>query len=389
MSVFSHRLPIFEDPDLRLFQDSVRKFLAQHATKADIERWRKQKVVDRDLWYKAAEMGFLGLSVPEEYGGAGVDFRFEMVIVEALSEIGLEGFGLPMHNTIVAPYIVEYGTESQKQRWLRKMTTGEHVGAMAMTEPNTGSDLKGVRTTARLDGDHYILNGQKTFISNGQTASLIGVVVKTSNEARGNLSILFLDCSEGDPKGFTRGRNLEKVGLEAADTSELFFDNVRVPDGDLLGGVAGSGMHQLMADLPQERLVLAGHAIAAIERALTITIDYVKDRQVFGQPVLAYQNTQFKLAECKTEAKIARVFVDYCLDLHLKHQLDSTTAAMVKYWTSDLQCKVIDECLQLHGGSGYMLEYPIAQMYRDSRAQRIYGGTNEIMKVLIGRSLLS
>ena len=387
MSIFSNRLPIFEEEDLRLFQESVRKFLAQHATKADIERWREQKVVDRNLWFKAAEMGFLGLSIPEEYGGAGVDFRFEMVLVEALSEIGLEAFGLPMHNAVVAPYVVIYGTEAQKQLWLQKMTTGELIGAIAMTEPGTGSDLRGIRTTARRDGDEYVLNGQKTYITNGQTSNLIGVVAKTAGEGKSALSILFLDCQNGDPKGFTRGRNLQKVGLEAADTSELFFDDVRIPAGHLLGELEGVGLHQLMAKLPQERLVLAGHAIAAIERALTVTIEFVKERKAFGQPVLAFQNTQFKLAECKTEAKIARVFVDYCVDLHIRGELDATTAAMAKYWLSDLQCKVIDECLQLHGGAGYMLEYPIAQMYRDSRAQRIYGGTNEIMKVLIGRSL--
>jgi acyl-CoA dehydrogenase len=387
MSIFSHRPAIFADADLLLFQDSVRKFLAQHATKADIERWRQQKVVDRDLWYKAAEMGFLGLSIPEEYGGAGADFRFEMALTEALSEIGLESFGVPMHNAVVAPYIVSYGTEAQKRRWLPKMTTGELISGMAMTEPGTGSDLRGIRTTARRDGDEYILNGQKTYISNGQTANLIGVVAKTASEGKSALAIVFLDCEQGDPKGFTRGRNLQKIGLEASDTSELFFDDLRIPAAHLLGETEGVGLRQLMAKLPQERLILAGHAIAAIERALTLTIEFVKQRQAFGQPVIAFQNTQFKLAECKTEAKIARVFVDYCLDLHLRGELDQTTAAMIKYWISDLQCKVIDECLQLHGGAGYMLEYPIAQMYRDARAQRIYGGTNEIMKVLIGRSL--
>ena len=385
MSIFTHRPAIFEDEDLVMFRDSVRRFLAAHAGPEQIEQWKKDKVVDRDLWTRAAEAGLLGLSVPEAYGGAGADFRFEMALVEELTGIGLEAFGVPMHNGVVAPYVATYGNEEQKQRWLPAMVSGALIGAIAMSEPGAGSDLRGIRTTARRDGDHYILNGQKTYITNGQTANLVAVVAKIADKDQSGASIIFVETDGA--QGFSRGRNLDKIGMEAADTSELFFDNVRVPVANLLGEEEGRGMHQLMAKLPQERLIVAVQAIAAIERALSLTLDYVRDRKAFGQAIIEFQNTQFKLAECKTEAKIARVFVDYCLELHLRGELDTATAAMAKYWLTDLQCKVIDECLQLHGGAGYMLEYPIAQMYRDARAQRIYGGSNEIMKLLVARSL--
>ena len=385
MVLTSHRPECLQDDDLRLFQDSVRKFLAVHATPQHIETWRKNKIIDRAFWTRAAEAGFLGLCVPETYGGPGVDFRFDMAFVEELAAIGLESFGGPMHNSVVAPYIVTFGDEAQKERWLPGMVSGELVGAIAMTEPGAGSDLRGLRTTARRDGEHYVLNGQKTYITNGQTANLIAVVAKTGDDrASASISLLFVETDQAD--GFARGRNLEKVGMDVADTSELFFDNVRVPASNLLGS-EGAGLHQLMSKLPQERLIIAVQGIAVIERALAVTIDQVRQRHAFGQPIMAFQNTQFKLAECKTEATIARVFVDHCLDRHVRGELDATTAAMAKYWVTDLQCRVIDECLQLHGGAGYMLEYPIAQMYRDARAQRIYGGSNEIMKLLIARSL--
>ena len=385
MPLTSRRPESLQDPDLRLFQDSVRKFLGVHATKEHVETWRKNKIIDRAFWARAAEAGFLGLCVPEAYGGPGVDFRFDMAFVEELAAIGLEAFGGPMHNSVVAPYIVEFGDDAQKQRWLPGMVAGELIGAIAMTEPGAGSDLRGIRTTARRDGDHYVLNGQKTYITNGQTANLIAVVAKTGDDpTSGSVSLLFVETDQA--AGFSRGRNLEKIGMDVADTSELFFDNVAVPASNLLGA-EGAGLHQLMAKLPQERLIIAVQGVAAIERALALTIDQVKQRSAFGQKIFEFQNTQFTLAECKTEATIARVFVDHCLNLHVRGDLDTTTAAMAKYWITDLQCRVIDECLQLHGGAGYMLEYPIAQMYRDARAQRIYGGANEIMKMLVARSL--
>ena len=381
----SRRPESLQDPDLSLFQDSVRRFLSVHATKTHIETWRKNKIIDRAFWSHAAEAGFLGLCVPDTYGGPGVDFRFDMALVEELAAIGLEAFGGPMHNSVVAPYIVEFGDEAQKQRWLPGMVSGELIGAIAMTEPGAGSDLRGIRTFARRDGDHYVLNGQKTYITNGQTANLVAVVAKTGDDPAAALpSLLFVETEQAE--GFARGRNLEKVGMDVADTSELFFDNVRVPAANLLGA-EGQGLRQLMAKLPQERLIIAVQGVAAIERALALTIEQVKSRTAFGRKIIDFQNTQFKLAECKTEATIARVFVDHCLDLHLRGELDTATASMAKYWVTDLQCRVIDECLQLHGGAGYMLEYPIAQMYRDARAQRIYGGANEIMKMLIARSL--
>lgn len=385
MSLVSHRPQSLQDEDLLLFQDSVRKFLSAQATSDHIDTWRRAGIVPRSFWTAVAEAGFLGMSIPERYGGAGADFRFDMAFVEELAGIGLESFGAPLHNSVVAPYIETFGNEEQKQRWLPKMVTGELIGAIAMTEPGAGSDLRGIRTIARRDGDEYVLNGQKTYITNGQTANLIAVVAKTSDgEASSKPSIIFVETDHVE--GFARGRNLEKVGMDLADTSELFFSDVRVPAANLLGA-EGSGMHQLMGQLPQERLIIAVQGIAAAERALALTIDYVKQRRAFGQALIEFQNTQFKLAECKTEVTIGRVFVDHCLDRHLRGQLDSATASMAKYWVTDLQCRVIDECLQLHGGAGYMLEYPIAQMYRDARAQRIYGGSNEIMKVLIARGL--
>jgi acyl-CoA dehydrogenase len=386
MSLVSHRPESLQAEDLLLFQDSVRKFLSVQATRDRIDSWRRAGIVPRSFWTAVADAGFLGMSIPERYGGAGVDFRFDMGFVEELAAIGLESFGAPMHNSVVAPYIETFGNEDQKQRWLPKMVTGELIGAIAMTEPGAGSDLRGIRTTARRDGDEYVLNGQKTYITNGQTANLIAVIAKTSDGGGGppKPSIVFVETDH--VAGFSRGRNLEKIGMDLADTSELFFSDVRVPAANLLGA-EGSGLHQLMGQLPQERLIIAVQAIAAAERALGLTIDYVKQRRAFGKAIIEFQNTQFKLAELKTEVTIARVFVDHCLDRHLRGELDSVTASMAKYWVTDLQCRVIDECLQLHGGAGYMLEYPIAQMYRDARAQRIYGGTNEIMKVLIARGL--
>ena len=324
--------------------------------------------------------------MPEQYGGAGGTFAHEAVIVEQLGMAGLDSFGIALHSAIVAPYILHHGSEEQKKKWLPRLATGELIGAIAMTEPGAGSDLQGVRTTARLDGNHYVINGAKTFITNGLHANLIVVVTKTDPKAgaRGT-SLMIIETDEVE--GFRRGRNLDKIGLKANDTSELFFDDVRIPASNLLGTETGQGFAQLMNELPQERLLVGVQAIAMIQLALAETIAYVKERKAFGKPILDFQNTQFKLAEAKTEATIARVFVDHCITRHLAGELDTVTASMVKYWLSDLQCKIVDECLQLHGGYGYMTEFPIARMYQDARVQRIYAGTNEIMKLLISRSL--
>ena len=348
--------------------------------------WEKQEIVDRSAWEKSGEAGLLCASMPEEYGGAGGTYAHEAVIAEALGHVGIDGFGLALHNSIVAPYILHHGSEEQKLKWLPRMASGELIGAIAMTEPGAGSDLQGIRTTAVKDGNHYLINGSKTFITNGQHANLIIVVVKTdaSKGAKGT-SLMVLETEELE--GFRRGRNLDKVGLKANDTSELFFDDVRIPTSNMLGAEEGLGFFQLMQELPQERLLIANQAICAIERALALTVDYVKERKAFGKSIMDFQNTQFKLAELKTESTIARVFVDNCVTQHLEGKLDQTTASMAKYWVTDLQCKVMDECLQLHGGYGYMNEYPIARMFRDARVQRIYGGTNEIMKLVIARSL--
>jgi acyl-CoA dehydrogenase len=374
------------EEDLNIFRDAVGRFFDEHATQEDNARWRANGVVDRDLWTKAGAAGLLCLSMPEEYGGAGGDYRHEVIFIEAMYGRGVDGFGASLHNAIVAPYILHYGTEEQKRRWLPRMATGELVGGIAMTEPGAGSDLQGVRTVARRDGDSFVINGQKTFITNGQTANLICVVCKTdvAQGARG-VSLIFVETDHA--AGFERGRNLHKLGLEAQDTSELFFNDMRVPAENLLGGDEGQGFFQLMNQLPQERLNIAVQGIATIERALGETIAYVKQRKAFGKALIDFQNTQFKLAECKTEATVARVFVNWQIEQHLAGKLDAAKASMAKYWVTDLENKIIDECLQLFGGYGFMDEYPISRMYRDSRVQRIYGGTNEIMKVLISRTL--
>ncbi|WP_425997072.1 acyl-CoA dehydrogenase family protein [Caulobacter sp. DWR1-3-2b1] len=387
MGVLDVAKPAFmAEEDIVIFEDAIGKFFDEHAPEAVVATWRKNHVVDRDMWTKSGAAGLLGLSIPEEYGGAGGDYRHEVVLMEQLGLKGVDGFGISLHNAIVMPYILEYGSEDQKQRWLPRMATGELVGAIAMTEPGAGSDLQGIKTTAKLVGDQYVINGSKTFITNGQTANLIIVVVKTdvTAGARGtSLVIVETDNCEG----FERGRNLDKMGHEAQDTSELFFNDVKVPAGNLLGGDEGRGFFQLMGQLPQERLNIAVQGMATIERALELTIAYVKDRKAFGKAIIDFQNTQFVLAECKTEATVARVFTNHCIEQHLAGKLDASTASMAKYWVSDLENKIVDRCLQLFGGYGFMNEYPIARMYRDSRVQRIYGGTNEVMKILIARTL--
>jgi len=308
-----------------------------------------------------------------------------MIIMEELVKAKVDGFGLSLHNAIVAPYILHYGTEEQKQKWLPKMATGEFVGAIAMSEPGTGSDLQSVKTNAKKDGNGWIINGSKTFITNGGTANLIIVVADTGGEGKFAKSLFVVETD--DLEGFRRGRILDKVGMDAQDTAELFFDDMKVPADALLGPEPGHGFIQLMSELPQERLNIAIGSVAAMEAALETTIEYVKDRKAFGRRVLDFQNTQFELAECKTIATVAKNFVYNCAEKHLKGELDTVTASMAKYWTTDKECEIIDRCLQLHGGYGFMNEYPIARMYRDSRVQRIYGGTNEIMKLLIARSL--
>ncbi len=374
------------DDELTMLQESLRDFYAKEMVPHE-ERWQKQGHIDRDFWNKAGEMGILCASVPEEYGGMGGDFRHEAVIAtEQFRAAGFSGFGNSVHSQICAGYILDYGSEEQKQRWLPKMASGEMVCAIAMTEPGTGSDLQNIKTTARLEGNEYVLNGSKTFITNGQQADLIIVVAKTDTSlgAKG-ISLMMVETAEAE--GFARGRNLEKLGLKSQDTSELFFDNVRLPPENLLGGVEGQGFYQLMKSLPQERLVVALGGAAAMEKALEETVAYTSERRAFGKPLLEMQNTRFKLAEVKTIAHIARVFLDDCVAKHLRGELDATTASMAKWWVTQMQCDTIDECLQLHGGYGYMSEYPIANMYADARVQKIYGGSNEIMKELIARSL--
>jgi len=375
-----------DDEEIQIFDRSVREFFAREAPPEKMAKWREQGVVDREMWTKAGAAGLLCVAGPEEYGCAGGDFRHDAVIIEALGEMGVEGFGISLHNAIVAPYIWHYGTHEQKERWLPKLASGELVGGIAMTEPGAGSDLQGIKTTAKRDGNGYAINGSKTFITNGQTANLIIVVAKTDPTlgAKGT-SLVVVETDEVE--GFRRGRNLDKVGQDAQDTSELFFEDVRVPMSSLLGGDEGRGFIQLMQQLASERLQIAMQGVAMMERALEQTAQYVKERKAFGKQLIDFQNTQFKLAECKTKATVAKVFVDHCIERLLEGTLDAATASMAKYWVTDTQCEVVDECLQLHGGWGYMNEMEIGRMYRDARVQRIYGGANEIMKVLIARTL--
>src|SRR5215831_350813 len=371
--------------DLVLLEEQSRRFMAAEFV-PHVERWNEEGIYDRDVWKKAGEAGLLCASMPEDYGGAGGTFAHEAIINRELSLAGFDSFGAPLHSGIVAPYILHYGTEEQKRRWLPKLATGELIGAIAMSEPGTGSDLQGVKTRAQKSGNGYVLNGSKTFITNGQHANLIIVVAKT-DPAGGAKGTSLMVVETEDAAGFRRGRKLNKLGLDWADTSELFFEDVKLPAEGLLGPEEGQGFYQLMKDLPQERLIVCTAAVGMIERALRLTIDYVKERKAFGKAIIDFQNTQFVLAECKSEATIGRVFHDHCVERLIKRELDTVTASMAKYWLTDLQNKIVDRCLQLFGGYGYMDEYPISRMYRDARVQRIYAGTNEIMKLLIARSL--
>jgi acyl-CoA dehydrogenase len=389
MDVLQLPRPEWMTEDLVLLEDQARRFMTDEFA-PDIDRWHEDHLYPRDVWTKAGAAGLLCASMPEEYGGAGGTFAHEAVINREFSYIGFDSFGAPLHSGIVAPYILHYGTEEQKKRWLPKLATGEMVGAIAMTEPGTGSDLQGVRTTAKKSGNGYVLNGSKTFITNGQHANLIVVVAKTdtSQGAKGvSLMVVETDDANGLISGFRRGRKLKKLGMDSADTSELFFEDVQLPAEALLGPEEGQGFYQLMKELPQERLIVALHAGAMMERALRLTVDYVKERAAFGKKIVEFQNTQFELADCKTQATVAKVFIDHCIGRHVNGGLDPVTASMAKGWSTDVLANVIDRCLQLFGGYGFMDEYPISRLYRDARVMRIYAGTNEIMKLLISRSL--
>ncbi|OXR43110.1 Acyl-CoA dehydrogenase [Nocardia cerradoensis] len=378
-----HRSP-WMDEDLDALTDLARRFFEKECAPNE-DRWGRQHHVDREIWNRAGELGLLCISIPEEYGGGGGTFAHEAVIAIEQTRAMAPSLGNPVHSTIVAHYINAYGTEEQKQAWLPKMASGEIVAAIAMTEPGTGSDLQGIRTRAVADGDHYVIDGAKTFISNGLLADLVIVAAKTS-EGKGAESVSLI-AVETDREGFRRGRNLEKVGQHGQDTCELFFDSVRVPKTNLLGATEGTGFIQLMQQLPQERLILAVAAAAAIEKTVEMTVAYTKERQAFGKPIFNFQNTQFTLAECDTIASVAWAFLDDCVAKHLRAELDIPTAAKAKWWLTEQQCRVADECLQLFGGYGYMAEYPISRVFTDARIQKIYGGTNEIMKLIIGRSL--
>jgi len=373
--------------DHEAFRDSFTRFIEKEIAPFHAQ-WEDQGYVDRAVWNKAGENGFLCMTMPEEFGGSGADKLYSVIQMEALGKAGFSGIGYCLHSEIVAPYIEHYGTADQKKRYLPRLASGEMIGAIAMSEPAAGSDLQGIKTTAALQADgSYLLNGSKTFITNGWHADLVIVVAKT-NPAAGAKGTSLLLIERGMP-GFSVGKRLKKMGLKAQDTSELFFDNVRVPAENLLGGTAleNKGFICLMEQLPWERLQIAISAVAASEAAIGWTVDYVKERKVFGQPIASFQNTRFTLAELHTEVQVARVFVDKCTEQLLQDKLDTATASMAKYWCSDLQCKVMDECVQLFGGYGYMWEYPITRAYADARVQRIYGGTNEIMKEVITRSM--
>jgi alkylation response protein AidB-like acyl-CoA dehydrogenase len=369
--------------DHEAFRDMVRRFIESEITPFH-PQWEHDGIVPREIWLKAGEAGLLGCSIPEEYGGAGADELFNFVLVEELGRAGITGPGFAVHNEMVMPYILAFGTEEQKLRWLPPMVRGEVIGALGLTEPHVGSDLRNIRTRAVRDGDEYVINGQKTFISNGQLCDVIVLATKTDPEAKsGGISLFIV---EADRAGFVRGRRLEKLGLKAQDTSELFFEDLRIPAGNLLGAEHG-GFKLMMKNLAQERLTQAIRSATVIETVLDYTIDYVAQRKMFGQTLADFQNTQFKLAELKTEAVVARVFVDHCIQEFLDRSLSGTDAAMAKMTLSNLHCKVVDECLQLFGGWGYMWEYPIARAYADARIVRIAGGSIEVMKQIIGRSL--
>jgi alkylation response protein AidB-like acyl-CoA dehydrogenase len=374
---------LFDEEHL-MFRDSFRRFVAKEILPYQ-EQWEANGMVSREVWQQAGALGYLCMDVPEEYGGGGIrDFRYNAIVTEELARAGESGAGFGVHNDVNIPYFLNYATPEQKRRWLPKMCRGETITAIAMSEPGAGSDLAGIKTTAIRQGDHYILNGQKTFITNGILSDAVIVVAKSDPDA-GHSGISLLVVERG-MDGFQRGRKLEKIGLKAQDTAELFFNNVRVPAENLLGP-EGQGFYQLMQQLPQERLSIAVIAVAACETVLELTLNYCQERTAFGRPIGTFQNSRFRLAEMKTETQIARVFVDRCIMELNAGRLTAEDAAMAKWWSTELQKRTVDQCLQLHGGYGYMLEYPIAKFYLDSRVQTIYGGTTEIMKEIIGRSM--
>jgi len=366
-----------------IFRASVRRFMEEELAPCHQE-WEEKGEVPRWAWKRAGELGFLCVAIPEEAGGVGADRRYSIILMEEQSRLNLTGLGFPLHSDIVAPYIDHYGTAEQKRRWLPKMASGDYIAGIAMTEPGGGSDLKAIRTTAVRDGDDFVISGQKTFITNGQTADLFLVACKT-DRAQGAKGISLIVVEAHRP-GFQRGRRLKKLGTKAQDTSELFFNELRVPASNLIGE-EGRGFAYMMQELAWERMHVGIQAVSTCEAALEWTIEYTRNRQAFGQPIIDFQNSRFTLAEMKTEVQVGRVFLDRCLELVLENKLDTTTAAMVKLWTSEMQGKVLDALLQLHGGYGFMWEYPITRAYADARVQRIYAGTNEIMKELIGRTL--
>jgi long-chain-acyl-CoA dehydrogenase len=371
-------------PDHETFRQTVRSWLRQEAV-PHIARWDEQGIVDKDIWVRGGEIGMLCPTVPEEYGGLGLDFGYNAVIDEEISYAGTP-LGFTLQSDIVVNYLVSYGSEEQKREWLPKMVSGEVVTAIAMTEPGTGSDLQGVRTTARKDGNHYVLNGSKTYITNGQNADLVLVVAKTDTEVQPAWKGVSIILVEANREGFKRGRNLDKIGQDAADTSELFFEDVRVPMTNCLGE-EGKGFVYLMSELPQERLSIAIGAQASAQRAFDDTVAFVKDRKAFGKPVFDFQNTRFTLADLKSKLQVAWAHIDWALARHLRRELTPEEGAAAKLFHTELQWEVMDKCLQLHGGAGYMNEYPIARAWRGARVSRIYGGSNEIMKELIGRKL--
>ena len=378
-----YRSPWLDD-ELESFRDTVRRFVADELAPRE-PAWQQAHRVDAASWREVGAMGLLLCDVPDTYGGSGGTFAHDCVVFEELAYAGVSSFGKHVHN-ICAHYVLAYGTEEQKRRWLPRLASGELVGAIAMSEPAAGSDLQGIRTRAVRRGEHYALDGSKTFISNGQVANLICVVAKTDPGAGARGISLFMVETEG-LAGFRRGRTLDKIGQPGQDTSELFFDDCRIALDGLLGGTEGAGFAQLMEQLPYERTLIALSAVAIIERAVRITTDYTRERLAFGKTLIEMQNTRFKLAEAKTIAHVGRVFIDSCVERYMAGTLDAATASMAKWWLTDMQCQVIDDCLQLFGGYGYMREYPIAQMYADARVQRIYGGSNEIMKEIIARTL--
>jgi acyl-CoA dehydrogenase len=378
----AYKSPWMND-DLNIFRESVHEFIKKEFA-PNQGRWREQQRPDAEAWNAAGASGILLTDLPEEYGGGGT-FANEAVVVEEMAQAGVH-FACHLQS-IVAHYLLAYGSQEQKLDWLPRMARGELVSAVAITEPDAGSDIQGIKTTARREGDRYVVNGSKTFVTNGWHASLICVAVKTNPNAPGFRAMSLLMVEPKGLRGYRVGRSLEKVGMHGQDTRELFFDNVNVPVSSLLGPVEGNGFGQLMEQLPRERLIVAVSAVAVAERAVAITSKYAKERMAFGKSLLEFQNTRFKLAECKTEAQIGRVFVDHCIMQFIAGKLDATTAAMAKYWLTECECRIIDECVQLHGGYGYMTDYPIARMWADSRVQRIYSGTNEIMKEVIASAI--